>query len=216
MLATLKSSHTPAFVIEAMNGVRAPKGRLLRSGARFALVVAASCVLGMWLVSEGLAADGEADVIRLAVPSWTAVQAIGPRLGAVYDFQPFEPGMSNHLWMKASEAYATFLHFHKSVAEHDAKLIFMGDAIKGRFCAEDQPEQGHTGFVHFHRLSTPEGAMSHGGEPGEDGWWLRHVAVRHTTVMNTSIAPGLTMQFKPTKAPRCLSTTHDTLLPSGE
>ena len=188
--------------------------RIRRSGIVFVILIAA-CALST-SVSVADEGHGGHSGMNAPVPSWTAIQAVGATLATVYDFEPFSPGMPNHLWMKASDTYATFLHFNKPVSKEGAKLIFVGDAIAGRFCTEDQPEGGTSGFVHFHRSSTPEGAMGHGGEPGEEGWWLRHVAVRHTTMMKMKVKPGLAMMFMPTKAPSCSSAGEGSLLPLSE
>ena len=161
--------------------------RIGRSSIFFVILIAA-CAFS---VSGSFADEGHGGHSSMGapVPSWTAIQAVGETLATVYDFEPFSPGMPNHLWMKASDTYATFLHFNKPVSKEGAKLVFVGDAVAGRFCAEDKPDGGKTGFVHFHRSHTPEGAMGHGGELGEEGWWLRHVAVRQdrkSTRLNSS------------------------------
>jgi hypothetical protein len=53
-----------------------------------------------------------------------------------------------------------------------------GQGIKGRCCAESQPDHGKTGFTHFHRTTTPAtGDTSMHGAKGEEGYWLKHVAV---------------------------------------
>tara|TARA_B100000315_G_C14500619_1_gene552149 strand:+ start:47 stop:613 length:567 start_codon:yes stop_codon:yes gene_type:complete len=122
-------------------------------------------------------------------------------------FEPFSPAQPNHLWIKASDNYVWFLHFNKPRNFKTAKVVFVGDGVKGRFCSEDQPDEGMTGFVHFHRAETPVGAMGHGGKPGADGWWLRHVAVGKSEMkmkgMSIQFSPGLAMKFPPTPAPSC-------------
>ncbi|MFQ5580809.1 MAG: hypothetical protein ACE5FZ_09355 [Nitrospiria bacterium] len=80
----------------------------------------------------------------------------------------------------------------------------MGDAIKGRFCAEDQPEGGKTGFVHFHSAEVAKGRKhGHGGEKGQEGYWLRHIALGEFDMMGIHFTPGIAHNFKATKAPRC-------------
>ncbi|MDP7302736.1 MAG: hypothetical protein QGG09_06520 [Pirellulaceae bacterium] len=191
-----------------------------RSGIVFVILVAA-CGL---FASGSVADEGHGGHSSMSgpVPSWTAMQAVGETLAKVYDFKPFSPAQPNHLWMKASDNYATFLHFNKPFSKKGAKLIFVGDAVKGRFCSEDQPDGGKTGFVHFHRAVTSAGVMGHGGKPGTDGWWLRHVAVRHAPMKNPKtmkkmiVKPGLAMMFMPTKAPACSSSGKGPLLPLPE
>ena len=48
-----------------------------------------------------------------------------------------------------------FMMFDKPVSDPTAVLLFVGQGIKGRFCAESQPDGGKTGFNHFHRINTP-------------------------------------------------------------
>ena len=47
-----------------------------------------------------------------------------------------------------------FMMFDKPVSDPTAVLLSVGQGIKGRFCAESQPDGGETGFNHFHRINT--------------------------------------------------------------
>lgn len=137
------------------------------------------------------------------VPQET-LQQIGPQLAKAFTFEPFSPPLPDHLWMKADQDRVVFLHFAKPVMEKDNKLIFVGDGIKGRFCADDQPAKGKTGYVHFHSLAAPAGHQhGHGGDQGQEGYWLRHVAVAEFEMMGTRFTPGTAMNFMPTAPPKC-------------
>jgi hypothetical protein len=71
-----------------------------------------------------------------------------------------------------------FMMFDKPVSDPTAKLLFVGQGVKGRFCVESQPDDGKTGFNHFHRVNTPAtGDTSMHGAKGEEGYWMKHVAV---------------------------------------
>jgi len=96
-----------------------------------------------------------------------------------------------------------FLHFNKPVTDPTATVIFAGDGIKERFCAEDKPDGGKTGFVHFHRLITPEMEISHGGTAGEEGYWLKHVAVAEFDLLGRHFTMGTAMNLMPTTPPKC-------------
>ncbi len=134
-----------------------------------------------------------------------AAEALGSKIA-----NPFTPPMPGHLFYKAGDRI-TFLHFKtpkgQAISDKD-KLLFMGDMIKGRFCAQDQPDGGKTGFVHFHQLHKhAEAKHPHGGKGGEEGYWLRHIAVR-TIDMNMMgkdmhFEPGILMNFMPTPPPSC-------------
>ena len=84
--------------------------------------------------------------------------------------------------MKVDDNHIQFLHFMNPVNEPNNMLVFIGDGIRGRFCTANQPDGGKTGCVHFHSLSGHqhmEGmpGEGHGGTPGEEGYWSRHIAV---------------------------------------
>ena len=138
------------------------------------------------------------------------VKSIGPELARNFDDQPFTPAMPDHVWMQADENTLEFLHFQEPINQPNNKLIFFGDGIKGRFCADNQPDQGRTGYVHFHSLRAEPGhahndmeAMGHGGKPGANGYWLRHIAVADFDMMGMHFKSGLAMNFMPTPAPKC-------------
>jgi hypothetical protein len=138
------------------------------------------------------------------------IRKIGPQLAKNFTFQPFAPPMPDHVWMKADDKTITFLHFAKPVNQPNNQLIFIGDGIRGRFCADNQPDQGKTGYVHFHSLKAAPGhehnemmAMGHGGQPGQEGYWLRHIAVAEFDMMGQHFKPGLAMDFMPTPPPKC-------------
>ena len=136
------------------------------------------------------------------------LEAIGPQLAPNFTFEPFKPPMPDHVWMKADPDKVIFLHFAKPVGEKDNKLIFVGDGVKGMFCAEEQPAHGKTGYVHFHSLETSKGhEMGHGGEKGQQGYWLRHVAVGEFDMqmgtMKMSFKPGVAHNFMATPPPKC-------------
>jgi hypothetical protein len=90
--------------------------------------------------------------------------------------------------------------FDKPVSDPTAVLLFVGEGIKGRFCAESQPDHGKTGFNHFHRINTPAtGDTSMHGAKGEEGYWLKHVAVREFDLepKGEHAAHGGKMHYKP-------------------
>jgi len=103
---------------------------------------------------------------------------IGPALIKAYAFEPVHPNPPNHLFLDEGNGRIQFLMFDKAVSDPSAKLLFVGQGIKGTFCVESQPDGGKTGFNHFHRTHTPaSGDTSMHGAKGEEGYWLKHVAV---------------------------------------
>jgi hypothetical protein len=159
-------------------------------------------VFGCAWLHSGIAGEAK------QTPAPEALKNVGPTLAKTYTYEPFHPAMPDHLWLDEGNGRATFLHFNKPVSDSSATIIFVGEGIQGRFCAEDQPDGGKTGFVHFHRSRTPEGetgmaAHGHGGKQAEKGYWLRHVAVGEFDMMGMHFKPGTAMNFMPTPAPKC-------------
>jgi hypothetical protein len=104
--------------------------------------------------------------------------SLGPILLKAYTFVPVQPNPPNHVWLDEGNGRVQFLMFDKAVSDPSAKLLFVGQGIKGTFCIESQPDGGKTGFNHFHRTNTPAtGDTSMHGAKGEEGYWLKHVAV---------------------------------------
>lgn len=126
-------------------------------------------------------------------------------LATLYAYKPFHPtsAMPDHLWMENGVGRTVFLHFNKPVSDPTARVVFAGEGVYGRFCAEDQPDGGQTGFVHFHRFATPKQEIGHGGQPGEEGYWLKHYAVAEFDHMGKHFTPGIVMDFMPTAPPKC-------------
>jgi hypothetical protein len=111
-------------------------------------------------------------------PSTEATSNIGAVLVKAYTFVPVHPNPPNHLWLDEGSGRVQFMMFDKPVSDPTAVLLFVGQGIKGTFCVESQPDRGKTGFNHFHRSNTPSsGDMSMHGAKGEEGYWLKHVAV---------------------------------------
>ena len=128
-------------------------------------------ILGSIWFSSSHAAEG-------TTPSPEAANKIGAVLVKAYTFEPVHPNPSNHLWLDEGNGRVQFMMFDKPVSDPTAKLLFVGQGIKGTFCIESQPDRGKTGFNHFHRANTPSsGDTSMHGAKGEEGYWLKHVAV---------------------------------------
>jgi hypothetical protein len=103
---------------------------------------------------------------------------VGSALLKAYVFVPVHPNPPNHVWLDEGNGRVQFMMFDKAVNDPSAKLLFIGQGVKGTFCAESQPDGGKSGFNHFHRTNTPAtGDTSMHGAKGEEGYWLKHVAV---------------------------------------
>jgi len=112
---------------------------------------------------------------------------------------PMDPPLPDHLWIDLGRGRAMFLHYDRPVDEEGAELIYVGDAIRGRFTAEAQPDI--PGFVHFHQLEAESVDAGHGGAPGAEGYWLRHIAVRDMEMPWGEVEPGVDFNFMVTDPP---------------
>jgi hypothetical protein len=161
------------------------------------------------LVVAGMVGGYHASAQEGDLPSGLAAD-LGEQLGAsLSQDSPFETDLPDHLWLVADDESAVFIHLDKPAPEA-TRVIYMGYGVKGRWCAEDQEQiesVAGEGFTHFHRtaeVATPD--AGHGGsEPGEPGYWLKHVAVGPAFEMPWgTVEPGMTDQkFMPTAAPKC-------------
>jgi hypothetical protein len=132
-------------------------------------VVSAGLLGGVWISSNH--AEGTATSPEVA-------NNIGSVLLKAYTYEPVHPSPPNHLFLDEGNGRFLFLMFDKPVSDPTAALQWVGEGIKGTFCAESQPDHGKTGFTHFHRAHTPAtGDTSMHGPKGEQGYWLKHVAV---------------------------------------
>ncbi len=171
------------------------------SASRSVLVAA---LLAASLLGGSLAAQQKTP----EVPEQVAVQT-GKQLVHAYsrDAQPFQTPLPEHLFLINDDQTVQFLHFDRPVREA-TRLLYVGYGVKGRWCAEDQERierAAGTGFTHFHRTArVPTADAGHGGsKPGEDGYWLKHVAVAEFDMPWGHVTPGTDMNFMPTTAPKC-------------
>ncbi len=137
--------------------------------------------------------------------SSTTSEKVGAQLVSASSTEgPFNPTAPDHLWLDNRDGTYLFLHFDKPLAEA-TKLIYVGWAVPGRWCAEEQPK----GFTHFHRTAkVATWDAGHGGsKAGEAGYWLKHVAPQEFDMkmmgMAYHVTPGTDMKFMLTNAPRC-------------
>lgn len=99
---------------------------------------------------------------------------------------------------------ALFLQFDDPDPAKATALRYIGVSVKGVFCAEDQPGGTNGGFVHFHALKGKEYKTSHGGPPGNPGYWLSFVAVDEFTQKDgRTVQQGVDYEMSPTPPPKC-------------
>ncbi|MBI2857341.1 MAG: collagen-like protein [Chloroflexi bacterium] len=115
---------------------------------------------------------------------------------------PFNPPLPDHLFLDLGGGRLIFMHFDRPVDQPGRMLLYVGDAVRGRFFANEQPFGGKTGFTHFHRFDAPTADAGHGGPAGAEGYWLRHIAVSDFEMMGMKVTAGVDFNFMPTAAPK--------------
>jgi hypothetical protein len=166
------------------------------------LLPIAALVALAWLASSP-AAQPQALEVREEV----AAQAGKQLVEAYQNERPFGTPLPEHLWLVGEDGSVQFLHFDKPLPEA-TRLLYVGYGVKGRWCAEDQErieKAAGKGFTHFHRTAKVRTAEAgHGGStPGEEGYWLKHVAVAEFDMPWGHVGHGVDMKFMPTTAPKC-------------
>ena len=126
-------------------------------------------------------------------------------LAAQFHDQPLTGGQhAPRLYRWVSDKVLMFLQFDNPDPAKATALRYIGIAVTGVFCAEDQPGGPNGGFPHFHRLDAVDYAHGHGGPPGTVGYWLSWVAVDTFTLKDgRQVKPGVDYQQAPTPAPTC-------------
>jgi hypothetical protein len=160
------------------------------------MIVMLGVFLGSVWFSSSHAGEGKA-------PSSEALKNIGPALAKAYTSEPIHPAMPDHLWLDEGNDRVRLMMFSKPVSDPTAVLLFVGEGIKGRFCAESQPDGGKTGYSHFHRAHTPAGDTSMSGPKGEEGYWLKHVAVGEFEMEHMHYKPGTVLDMPQPPTPKC-------------
>ncbi|MBI2852772.1 MAG: hypothetical protein HYX84_06695 [Chloroflexi bacterium] len=129
---------------------------------------------------------------QLDAKYWTQLTSI---------FKPVElPSMRDHKAFMTPDGVLLALHFDNTDLSKAQNLNWVAIGIPGKYTREDQErieKQFGKGFTHFHDLM----ADTHGGQPGADGVWLMHIAVREFNAPWGAVQPGVDGRFMPTQPP---------------
>lgn len=125
-------------------------------------------------------------------------------LALMFNDTPYTGGQDtpNHVWKWVTDDSFIFFHFDQADVTEATALDYFGLGVKGTFCEEQQP---HPDFTHFHKWTSPQWELAHGGEAGDYGYWLLHVAVREFEAPWGQVVPGVDRNFHPTPPPTCNS-----------
>lgn len=108
------------------------------------------------------------------------------RLVQIFDDQPFNDAQlevdgenraytPRHVWKFVTDETLIGLHFDDPNPEEADELDYVTIGQKSLFTEESQPDQE---FTHFHKLEADGWEAGHGGEEGDEGYWLTHISVR--------------------------------------
>ena len=115
--------------------------------------------------------------------------------------QPVEmPTMTDHRAYMLPSGVLFALHFDNMDLDQAENLNWVALGVPGKYWESDRLRIEETfgeGFIHFHDLAND----THGGEPGTEGVWFVHVAVREFDAPWGRVTPGIDHNFMPTPAP---------------
>lgn len=87
----------------------------------------------------------------------------------------------------------------------DAPDEAAADAPEGETDLEPWPHRPapENEFTYFHQLEAEEWDQAHGGDPGQEGYWLAHMAVDEFERPWGEVTPGVDYNYMPTDPPEC-------------
>ncbi|SIS13466.1 hypothetical protein [Natronorubrum thiooxidans] len=122
----------------------------------------------------------------------TLVDAFDDRVFQGEQSDPFTP---SHVTKWVSDDTFIFLHFDEPNPEEANNLLWVGVGTKGVFSEAGQPGPE---FTHFHQYEADDWDGGHGGEVGDEGYWLTHIAVDEFESPFGETEPGVDYEFMPT------------------
>lgn len=125
-------------------------------------------------------------------------------LKALFDDEAYVGGQSAPRLVKwiTPDSYL-FVQFDAFDPAEGTVPLFLGLGVKGVFCAEAQPDAAGGSFTHFHQPSVDDYSNGHGGEPGEQGYWLSFIALAAFDARGRDVVPGIDYELSPTPPPSC-------------
>jgi hypothetical protein len=124
------------------------------------------------------------------------------QLAAAFDDVVFTGGQTTPwlpLW--ANERAAIFLEFNAERLREAYELRRFGLALRGTFCAQQQP---HTDFSHYHLADAESFDEGSRPAPGEtDGFWMLALAVDDFHGGSRAVTTGVDREFLATPPPAC-------------
>ncbi|WP_436344947.1 hypothetical protein [Natronorubrum sp. FCH18a] len=156
-------------------------------------------------------ANGEESELASLEPTPEGESLIGDDIHALvdlFDDQPMSEAQHEvegedrsytprHVWKWVSDENFIGLHFDDPNPEAATELDYITIGQKGLFTEESQPSEE---FSHFHQHTGDSWDGSHGGETGDEGYWLTHISTREIQYPfhDEPIEPQVDFGFMPT------------------
>lgn len=170
------------------------------AGFLLVALLASACSQGV-PASEVAAKDQEITNLKAQVAELQNPARFWQQLTAV--MAPVEmPSMTDHRAYMLPSGVVLATHFDNMDLSQAENLNWMALGVPGKFCKSDQErveQEFGPGFTHFHDLKND----THGGQPGAEGVWFVHVAVREFDAPWGHVLSGVDQNFMPTPAPDC-------------
>lgn len=113
----------------------------------------------------------------------------------VYQGAQSDPFTPEHVNKWVTDDSFIFLHFDEEDPSEANKLLWIGVGVKGVFSEDGQPGPE---FTHFHQPTSDSWDGGHGGDAGDEGFWLTHIAVDEFESPFGMTSPGVHYEFMPT------------------
>lgn len=155
------------------------------------------------LKSEVSVLRGKESDLRAQLESAAADVTLMGQLRAFFNApSPFEPAPPATLFHLLADGSGLFLQFDPEA--DPPRLRYLGMMVPGRFCRDANYEVlVARGYVHFRARRAPSEATAAGGRPGEEGYWMRFIALDAFEMPWGLVQPGLDLNHQPTAPPDC-------------
>lgn len=179
----------------AEGGRRASKGRTAILAVAVVVGIAIGFAAGWSLVPRPVPLSQE-----LAGAELTAERKAA--LASAYADQPYTGGQATpeHVWRILPNGDIEAIHFDAPTLDEATMIWYV---VVGVHVMDACQKPEDAGFTHFHKKSSPNWDAGHGGAPGVEGYWLKHVAVSEFDMPWGHVLPGVDYNFMPTTIAGC-------------
>lgn len=176
-------------------GRKAGKGRTAIMAVALVIGVVAGFTAGWSLVPRPSESSADLSGAELTAERKAA-------LAAAYPDQPYTGGQATpeHVWRILPKGDLEAIHLDAPTLAEATKIWYVVVGVHVMDACEEPDDEG---FTHFHKKSSPNWDAGHGGSPGVEGYWLKHVAVSEFDMPWGHVLPGVDYNFMPTPIAGC-------------